>query len=246
MASFTKAISPGQEGNVTLKISTHNKQGKVRQSATIYSNDPQKPTSKITLSGIIKPYVRILPSHRVSLTGYFGDKAEQTLSLTSLVDEPFTITDVSSSIDDKIKYDLKTEKKDKEYRLEIKTRSGIEEAFREFAYEWGYWNEDFKRSLYAIKSSTLERTTDGLNRALDKANDIILNGTRRQIEKFAASLSGPTTILFALGILLPMVIGAMLPMMSINVPTNPTELAGTETDEVEITDFLETERSIIP
>lgn len=113
-----------------------------------------------------------------------------------------------------------------QWDIYMRKHQSIEEAFREFAYEWGYWNEDFKRSLYAIKSSTLERTDDGLNRALDKANDIILEGTRRQIEKFAASLSGPTTILFALGILLPMVIGAMLPMMSISVPANPQEMAG--------------------
>lgn len=112
----------------------------------------------------------------------------------------------------------------------MRKHQSIEEAFREFAYDWGYWNEDFKRSLYAIKSSTLERTSDGLNRALDKANDIILEGTRRQIEKFAASLSGPTTILFALGILLPMVIGAMLPMMSINVPSDPQSIAGEQAE----------------
>ena len=110
----------------------------------------------------------------------------------------------------------------------MRKQQSIEEGFREFAYEWGYWNEDFKRSLYAIKSSTLESSSEGLNRALDKANDIILEGTRRQIEKFAASLSGPTTILFALGILLPMIIGAMLPMMAINVPTDPTVIAGGE------------------
>ena len=130
MASFDKAISPGQEGNVTLKISTHNKQGKVKQSATVYSNDPQQPTTKITLSGIIKPYVRILPSQRVSLTGYYGENAQQTLTITSLTDEPLIITDISSSIEDKIKYELKTEKKEKEYSLEIKTLSGIEEVFR--------------------------------------------------------------------------------------------------------------------
>jgi Flp pilus assembly protein TadB len=113
-----------------------------------------------------------------------------------------------------------------QWDIYMRKHQSIEEAFREFAYEWGYWNDDFKRSLYAIKSSTLERTGEGLNRALDKANDIILEGTRRQIDKFAASLSGPTTILFALGILLPMVIGAMLPMMSISVPANPQELTG--------------------
>ena len=71
-----------------------------------------------------------MPSHRVSLTGYYGDNAEQKLVITSLTDEPFSITDVSSSIEDKIQYDLKTEKEEKEYSLEIKTRSGIEESFR--------------------------------------------------------------------------------------------------------------------
>jgi len=64
------------------------------------------------------------------LTGYYGDNAEQKLVITSLTDEPFSITDVSSSIEDKIQYDLKTEKEEKEYSLEIKTRSGIEESFR--------------------------------------------------------------------------------------------------------------------
>lgn len=71
-----------------------------------------------------------MPSHRVSLTGYYGDNAEQKLVITSLTDEPFSITDVSSSIEDKIQYDLTTEKEEKEYSLEIKTRSGIEESFR--------------------------------------------------------------------------------------------------------------------
>ena len=71
-----------------------------------------------------------MPSQRVSLTGFYGDNAKQKLTITSLVDDPLTITDVSSSIDDKIEYDLKTAKKDKEYSLEIKTLSGIEEPFR--------------------------------------------------------------------------------------------------------------------
>lgn len=64
------------------------------------------------------------------MTGYYGDNAEQKLVITSLTDEPFSITDVSSSIEDKIQYDLTTEKEEKEYSLEIKTRSGIEESFR--------------------------------------------------------------------------------------------------------------------
>jgi Flp pilus assembly protein TadB len=94
----------------------------------------------------------------------------------------------------------------------------IEESFLAFAYDWGEINEDFKRSLYTIRSSTLESTDEGRERILDKASEIILEGTKRRIEAFAASLHGPATVLFALGILLPMIIGAMLPLMALQIP----------------------------
>ncbi len=97
----------------------------------------------------------------------------------------------------------------------MRKHPSIEEAFIAFAFEWGDWNDDFKRSLYAVRASTLERTDEGRQRSLDKANDIILGGTTRKIEEFVATLSAPTTVLFALGILLPMVIGATLPMLSL-------------------------------
>jgi Flp pilus assembly protein TadB len=106
----------------------------------------------------------------------------------------------------------------------------IEESFLAFAYEWGEWNEDFKRSLYAVRSSTLERSDEGRARILDKASEIILDGTKRRIEGFASSLQAPTTVLFALGILLPMIIGAMLPLMALQVPTGTSfETTASET-----------------
>jgi Flp pilus assembly protein TadB len=95
----------------------------------------------------------------------------------------------------------------------------IEESFLAFAFDWGEINEDFKRALYTIRSSTLERSDEGRERILDKASEIILEGTKRRVEKFASSLQGPTTVLFALGILLPMVIGAMLPLMALQIPS---------------------------
>jgi Flp pilus assembly protein TadB len=110
----------------------------------------------------------------------------------------------------------------------------IEESFLAFAYDWGEINEDFKRSLYTIRSSTLERTDEGRERTLDKASEIILEGTKRRIETFSTSLHGPTTVLFALGILLPMIIGAMLPLMALQIPQGgnfQTTTITTETSE---------------
>lgn len=89
----------------------------------------------------------------------------------------------------------------------------VEDAFQGFAMEWGHWNEEFMRALYALRLSVMEDTKEGRVRSLEKAQEIILSGTRRRVEDFASRLGGPTTILFGLGILLPLVVGAMLPMV---------------------------------
>ncbi len=63
------------------------------------------------------------------LKGYAGDKINKILNITSLEEQPFKITDITSTLEDKIKYKLKTIKEGQEYSLEIKTRSGIKESF---------------------------------------------------------------------------------------------------------------------
>jgi Flp pilus assembly protein TadB len=97
--------------------------------------------------------------------------------------------------------------------------ASIEEAFTAYAYHWGAWNEDFKRALYAIRSAATESDRASSSIILDKANSIIITGTKMKIEVFASSLSGPTTILFSFGVLMPMIIGAALPILAINLPT---------------------------
>ena len=64
------------------------------------------------------------------LKGYAGDKIKIKLTITSLEEQPLKITDITSTIEDKIKYKLKTIEKEKVYSLEIKTRSGIKESFQ--------------------------------------------------------------------------------------------------------------------
>jgi len=64
------------------------------------------------------------------LQGFYGERIKKKVSITSLEEQPLKITDVTSSIEDKIKYKLKTIKEGKEYSLEIETRSGIKESFK--------------------------------------------------------------------------------------------------------------------
>ncbi|MDE2043522.1 MAG: hypothetical protein KGJ69_00115 [Thermoplasmata archaeon] len=98
---------------------------------------------------------------------------------------------------------------------DVHTRNhpSIEQSFMSFAEEWGHWNEDFKNAMYSIRMATLERTDEGLAKNLEKALESVLQGTKKKIDSFAAGLQSPTTVLFGLGVLLPMIIGAMLPMI---------------------------------
>ncbi|MFW6196968.1 MAG: hypothetical protein ACOC5D_06520, partial [Thermoplasmatota archaeon] len=100
--------------------------------------------------------------------------------------------------------------------------SSVEESLVDFAQRWGKWNEDFKMALYAVRESVLENSHEGLERSLDRANRVVIEGTKTKVEKFASSLSTPSMVLFALGILLPIIIGAMLPMFSLSSITSFT------------------------
>jgi Flp pilus assembly protein TadB len=99
--------------------------------------------------------------------------------------------------------------------VETRQSRSVDDSFMDFAAEWSGDGEELKMALYSIRGAVSERTKEGRARVLEKATESALAGTRRRIEEFAAGLSGPTTILFALGILLPLVVGSMLPMMAI-------------------------------
>ncbi len=63
------------------------------------------------------------------LQGYYGDTASNKVTITSLDEEPLEITQITSTMDDKIKYKLETIEKGKVYSLEIMTSSGIQKSF---------------------------------------------------------------------------------------------------------------------
>ena len=130
VAKFDEAILPGQEGKVTLHVNTKNRKGKVTQSATIISDDPNNPQIKIYLSGTIKQIISIEPSFRLRFKGYAGDKISKTVTITSHEEQPLKITEITSDVSDQIQYELKTLQEGKKYSLDIKTITGIKETFQ--------------------------------------------------------------------------------------------------------------------
>ena len=97
--------------------------GTLSKSATVISNDPEKPRTRITLSCKIKQYVSIVPHNRINLLGFEGDTVKHQITITSFEEDPLEITDITSTVDDRIKYKLKTIEKGKKYTVEAQNRS---------------------------------------------------------------------------------------------------------------------------
>lgn len=98
--------------------------------------------------------------------------------------------------------------------VHLRARVRIEDGFLAIAGQGEPWNEDLKRALYLIAHATREGSPEGLARSLDRARSLVFEGARRRLQGYAVGLRGPTTALFALGVLLPLVLGSLMPLLS--------------------------------
>lgn len=90
----------------------------------------------------------------------------------------------------------------------------LTEALDEMAYRWGKYSSEFKESLMMVRASVLENTEAKRNQLLDKTMDKILESVRLKMEQYARDLSQPVTVLFYVGVLLPLILIIILPVGS--------------------------------
>jgi hypothetical protein len=78
-------------------------------------------------------------------------------------------------------------------------------------------NRNLKQSFQMLITATSERSKVGLERLLDKANDLVVQGVREKMDQYVTSLSFPTMVLFAFGVLLPVMLFSLVPMFTMKV-----------------------------
>lgn len=94
VADFDKVIKPGETGKVTAHVDTTNFAGPIAKSVTVETNDPNNPTSQLTIHAIVKPYVEAYPAGFVRYNMLQGDTETQSVTFYSEEEEPFEITKI--------------------------------------------------------------------------------------------------------------------------------------------------------
>jgi hypothetical protein len=94
VADFDKVIKPGESGKVNAHVDTTNFAGPIAKGVTVETNDPNTPTSQLTIHAVVKPYVEAYPAGFVRFNMLQGDTESQSLVFYSEEDDPFQITKI--------------------------------------------------------------------------------------------------------------------------------------------------------
>ncbi len=96
-----------------------------------------------------------------------------------------------------------------------RAKSSLNEALDDLTATLSHANDSLRQSLHLVISATCERTKEGMDRLLDKANAVALAGVRDAVDTYISSLTMPTMVLFSLGTLLPIMMFSLLPLLSL-------------------------------
>jgi hypothetical protein len=90
----------------------------------------------------------------------------------------------------------------------------LEKELSKMADKWGKFSKGFQRSLYLIIGSFHESNPKRKEENLDRAVNSIVNDISEKMHEYANSLNTPTLILFSLGIIVPLMVISIFPIVS--------------------------------
>ncbi|KXA95541.1 hypothetical protein AKJ37_06795 [candidate division MSBL1 archaeon SCGC-AAA259I09] len=100
------------------------------------------------------------------------------------------------------------------WKASIGVYAGVEEALSRFVQRWKEGNKEFKRSVDLLKSSISEKDDSARSKILDRALNTVFEGVQNQMEDFVADIQLPTVMIYGIGVLLPLILLAVLPVLS--------------------------------
>ena len=129
MAHFDRAIPPGGEGKITLKINTKGYDGKFRRAARVYTNDPSSSMETLTLEVFVKTPIQVSPR-----SVYIQGKATETL--TRFVDikgdpaKPLKIQVADFTLSQRLTYSIEEISPGKRFRINFTTIPNVAGHYR--------------------------------------------------------------------------------------------------------------------
>ena len=95
-AKFNPVIPPGSEAIITVEWDTAHRKGHLEAEAIVRLNQPPQSDVTLTLKGIVKPPIDIIPYAAVFFSVFKGESSERSVSIVNNDDRPLSITRVEA------------------------------------------------------------------------------------------------------------------------------------------------------
>lgn len=100
------------------------------------------------------------------------------------------------------------------WMLCISEYANANETLTQLSEKLGRENSETKRSIDLIKSSVKEKNRESRSKILDQALKASFEKVQNQMEEFISNLQLPTVVLYGTGVLMPLTLLAVLPVLS--------------------------------
>ena len=131
MAYFDRAVPPGGEGKITLKLSTKGYQGTVTKGVTVYTNDPGNITVMLSVRAVVRSPIH-LSSRYVYLYGIEGQTVTSPVEISGEPGKPLALVPAEFNLREKVIYVFKEVEKGKKFRIEFKSVPGPPQTYQGF------------------------------------------------------------------------------------------------------------------
>jgi hypothetical protein len=120
------------------------------------------------------------------------------------------------------------------WQVLTRVSSDLPASMMEFASALDEENESLRQSIHLFISATHESAREGMDRLLDKANALVIEGVKDRVERYVASLALPTMVFFAFGILLPVMMFSLVPLLTLGSVSSVGAKAGPIVSDLEL------------
>lgn len=131
MAQYDRAIPPGGEGKIILKVDTKGFKGNINEGARVYTNDPKNKVVRINVTAFIKVPISVSP-RSVYLGGFASDTIERVVTIRTQNTKPLSLKPVKFTLSDKVDYRIEILEKGRYFRIIFRNKSVAEERYRGF------------------------------------------------------------------------------------------------------------------
>jgi hypothetical protein len=116
VAYFDRAVPPGGEGKVTIRINTKGYEGEIRKSARVYTNDPRRRIEVLTVKALVTGAISLTP-RSVYLSGEVGRDIAKTVTVTAEEDKPLKLEPSGFNLSGKVEYRIEEVDAGREFRV---------------------------------------------------------------------------------------------------------------------------------